>query len=155
MLVGTLTAGLYVADTNQFSLFRGEMKNAGVTALARGATSEEVWIGTRTEGVWLWRAGTVNHFLRELPDPQVLSLFGDETGVWVGTVNGVAEFVDGHFRRRLAEGVLATALTECAGTLWIATLDEGTLALSLKGHAPRPSVGMSHLVRDLFHSVAL
>jgi ligand-binding sensor domain-containing protein len=155
MLVATLNAGLYVTDARQFTLFRTELRNAEVTALALGASSEEVWIGTRAQGVWLWRAGTLTHFLNELPDAQVLSIFGADGGVWVGTVNGVAEFIDGRFRRRLAEGVLAMALAESAGTLWISTVDEGTLRVDLKAHTPRPSAGMTPNARDVFHSVAL
>ncbi len=58
VLFGTLTAGLYVTDTRQCSLFRDELKNAKISALAQGATTEEIWIGTRDQGVWLWRAGT-------------------------------------------------------------------------------------------------
>ena len=155
VLVGTLTSGLYITDGRDLQTFRNDLKNAEVTALAGGETSEEVWVGTRNQGVWLWRAGTLTHFVDELPDPQVLSIFGNEAGVWVGTPNGVAEFVDGQFRRRLAEGVPATALAERAGRLWIATVDEGTLELDLKTHAPRPAVGPGRLARDLFHSVAL
>ncbi len=155
MLIGTLTAGLYVTDTREFSVFRDELKTSAVTALARGATSEEIWIGTRDQGIWLWRAGTLNHFLTELPDPQVLSIFGDEAGVWVGTANGVAEFVGGRFRRRLAAGLIATALAQSAGTLWVSTVDEGTLALDLKAHTPRPTTGVSHSGSNPFHSVAV
>ncbi len=155
MLVGTLGAGLYVTDTRQFSLFRSELANAEVTALAQGATAGEIWIGTRAQGAWLWRAGTLNHFLSELPDPQVLSILGDEAGVWVGTVNGVAEFVDGSFRRRLAEGVLATALAHSAGQLWISTLDQGIQRVDLKVHTPRPAAGMNHDESHPFHAAAL
>jgi len=155
MLIGTLTSGLYITDGREFQEFRSELKNAEVTALGRGATSEELWVGTRNQGVWLWRAGTLTHFLNELPDPQVLSLFGNDRGVWVGTPNGVAEFIDGQFRRRLAESVLATALAERAGHLWIATVDEGTLELDLKVRAPRPAARTNRFIRDSFHSVAL
>jgi ligand-binding sensor domain-containing protein len=151
MLIGTLTAGLCVTDTRQFKVFRPELQSANITALALGSTSEEIWIGTRDQGVWLWRAGTLNQFLNELPDPQVLSLCSGDTGVWVGTVNGVAEFVDGHFQRRFAEGVLATALAESSGTLWISTIDEGILSVDLKAHLPK----MSHKQSDSFHAVAI
>ncbi len=155
VLLGTRNAGLYVTDTQQLAVFRPELRDAEVTALARGATSEEVWIGTRNQGVWLWRAGTLSHFVSELPDAQVLSIFADDNGVWVGTANGVAEFIDGQFRRRFAEGVLATALAENAGTLWISTIDEGTLTVDLKAHTPRPSLGATLRSRDTFQSIAL
>lgn len=131
ILFGTLTAGLYVTDTRQCSLFREELKNAKITALAQGATTEEFWIGTRDQGVWLWRAGTLTHFTAELPDLEVLSIFGNEHGVWVGTVNGVAEFVNGQFKRRLLEGVLATALRQSGGRLWVSTVDQGVISVDL------------------------
>ncbi len=155
MLVGTLNAGVYMTDTRQFALFRHELKDAEVTALAQGITSEEVWIGTRNQGLWLWRAGTLVHFLSALPDPQVLSIFGSGAGVWVGTVNGVAEFMNGQFRRRFAEGVFAASLAESAGTLWISTIDQGTLAVDLKAHTPRPSAGITTGEHNALRTVAL
>ncbi len=131
VLFGTLTAGLYVTDTRKCSLFRDELKNSNITALAQGATTEEIWIGTRDQGVWLWRAGTLTHFTAELPDLEVLSIFGNNRGVWVGTVNGVAEFSDGQFKRRMLEGVLATALRQSGARLWVSTIDQGVLAVDL------------------------
>jgi len=155
MLLGTLNAGLYATDSRQFGLFHAELKNVPVTALAGGLAHDEIWIGTRTEGVWLWRAGTVARFAAELPDPQVLSISAGDSAVWVGTATGIAEFVDGQFRRRLAEGVFARALAEKAGKLWAATIDEGTLSIDLKAHTPRPSARVKFAARSVFESVAL
>jgi ligand-binding sensor domain-containing protein len=155
MLLGTLNAGLYVTDTRQFSLFHAELKNIPVTALAGSLASDEVWIGTRTEGIWLWRAGTLTRFAADLPDPQVLSICAGESSVWVGTATGIAEFGDGRFRRRLAEGVFARALAEKAGKLWVATVDEGVLSIDFKAHTPRPSAGVKFAARTTFEAVGL
>ena len=154
MLLGTLNAGLYVTDTRQLTAFHSELLNVPVTALAYGVTSEEIWIGTRTQGVWLWRAGALTRFVTELPDPQVLSIYAGNATAWVGTPAGVAEFTDGRFRRRLADGLFARALAEAAGKLWISTVDEGTLSIDATAHTPRPAAG-TRATADIFQSVSL
>ncbi len=155
MLLGTLNAGLYVTDTRRLSLFHAGFLNVPVTALALGVTSEEVWVGTWTQGVWLWRAGTLSRFSSELPDPQVLSICRRDSAVWVGTPSGVAEFVNGQFHRHLADGLFARALAESGGKLWISTVDEGTLPVDLSTHTPRPAAGMRVAGRNAVNSVAL
>ena len=155
MLLATLNAGLYSTDARQLTLFHSELKGVPVTALARGSSPEDIWIGTRDQGAWLWRAGTLTRFVGELPDQQVLSLFGSNDRVWVGTPNGVAEFADGHFVRRLAEGVFSRSLTEKSGQLWISTIDEGTLSVPLKAHTSRSSVRMRGGERNNLSSVML
>jgi ligand-binding sensor domain-containing protein len=137
MLLGTPTAGLFSTDGKHLTLFHPQLTNAKITALA--GTQESIWIGTQTEGVWLYRAGAVRRFKTELPDPQVLSIASTGNTAWVGTPLGVAEFEDGRFHRKLAEGVLARTLVEHAGKLWIGTVDEGTLTIDLKTRAPRPA----------------
>ncbi len=139
VLIGTLTAGLYVTDLKHFQLLHSQFTKSCVTALS--GSENEVWVGTHADGVWLWRAGEVVRFNKELPDRQVLSLWTTGETTWVGTPLGVAEFVDGRFRRRLAEGIFAQTLAEEAGTLWIGTVDEGMLALRLETRKPRPSAG--------------
>ncbi len=139
MLIGTLTAGLYVTDLKHFELLHAQFSKSGVTALS--GNENEVWVGTRADGVWLWRAGEVVRFRTELPDPQVLSLWTSGDTTWVGTPVGVAEFAGGRFQRRLADGVFAQTLVQQAGTLWIGTVDEGTLAVRLQTRKPHLSRG--------------
>jgi ligand-binding sensor domain-containing protein len=145
MLLGTPTAGLYSTDGKHLTLFHPQLANVKITALA--GIQESIWIGTQTEGAWLYRAGTILRFKTELPDPQVLSIATDGNTAWVGTPLGVAEFEDGRFHRKLAGGVLARTLLEHAGTLWIGTIDEGTLAVDLKTRAPRPTAA-DHLINN-------
>ena len=59
----------------------------------------------------------------------------------MGTVNGLAEFTDGQFKRRMLEGALAAALRQSGSRLWVATIDEGVLAVDLKEN----SRGLSRL----------
>jgi len=155
MLLGTLNSGLYVTDSRRLILFHSELLNVPVTALASDLTSEEVWIGTRTRGVWLWRAGAISRFVNELPDPQVLSIFASGSNVWVGTAAGIAEFADGRFCRRLADGVFARALAERGGKLWISTVDQGTVSIDVTNHYPRPAAGLRLANRNAFQSISL
>ena len=144
MLLGTAEHGLLVTDTKQLSFFHPGFAQAEVTRLA--GTRDALWVGTRKTGVWLWRAGEVRRFEAELPDPQVLSLETEGERAWVGTPLGVAEFTDGKFSRRLAEGVFSQALGllpgaagsgATVGTLAIGTMDEGILLADLRVQRPR------------------
>ncbi|MGA7413099.1 MAG: hypothetical protein WBW33_21660 [Bryobacteraceae bacterium] len=144
VLWGTAEHGLLVTDTKQLSFFHPEFAQAEVTRLA--GTKDALWVGTRKTGVWLWRAGEVRRFQTELPDPQVLSLETDGPRAWVGTPLGVAEFTDGKFSRKLAEGVFSQALgllpgtagsEVTGGTLAIGTMDEGILLADLRVERPR------------------
>ncbi len=144
MLIGTPDHGLLVTDTKSLSVFHPEFAHIEVTRLA--GTPDALWVGTRKSGAWLWRAGEVSRFEAELPDPQVLSLETSSARAWVGTPLGVAEFIDGKFSRKLAEGVFAQALallpsgsdSDAAGMLAIGTMDEGILLADLKIARPRP-----------------
>lgn len=145
MLVGTAEHGLLVTDTKQLSFFHPEFAQAEVTRLA--GTKDALWVGTRKAGVWLWRAGEVRRFDAELPDPQVLSLETEGARAWVGTPLGIAEFTDGKFSRKLAEGVFSATLAllpetgasqTAAGTLAIGTMDEGILLADLRVERSRP-----------------
>ncbi len=145
MLLGTAEHGLLVTDTRQLSFFHPEFAHAEVTKLA--GTKDALWVGTSKTGVWLWRAGEIRRFESELPDPQVLSLETDGARAWVGTPLGIAEFTDGKFSRKLAEGAFSQALgllpgtaapEATGGTLAIGTLDEGILRVDLGIGRPRP-----------------
>ena len=152
MLLGTAEHGLLVTDTKNLAFFHSEFAQAEVTTLA--GTKDALWVGTRGAGVWLWRAGEVERFKTELPDVQVLSIETHGPRTWVGTPLGIAEFTDGKFSRKLAEGVFAQALGvmpsvaesgETGGTLAIGTIDEGILLADLTAERPRPRRGDANL----------
>lgn len=133
VLLGTANAGLYITDGKAWRVFHAQFAKTEVTALA--GDESELWIGTRTNGVWLWRGGEAVH-LTNLPDKQVLSICARRGTAWIGTPLGVAEFSAESFSRRVADGVYAQALAEQNGTLWIGTADEGTVAIPLAKHLP-------------------
>ncbi len=139
VLIGTEAAGLYVTDGKHLELLHPQFARMNITALA--GDGDEVWAGTRGEGVWMWGAGEATHFQTELPDRQVLSLYANGEAVWVGTPIGVAEFSGGRFRRRLAEGVFAQSIIEHAGTLSIGTIDEGLVTVALQGRTAAAGSG--------------
>ena len=137
MLVGTPEAGLYVCDGKRLELFDAQFAKAEVTALA--GSEDALWVGTRAHGVALWRGGQVARFVSELPDAQVLSIATNANSTWVGTPVGVAEFTQGQFRRRIADGFFPQALGVSGETLYVGTLDEGLVAIPLNKDRPRPA----------------
>ncbi len=132
VLLGTQKNGLYTTDGKHLELLHPRFAHTEVTALS--GDEDEVWVGTRREGVWMCHSGEAAQFKAELPDAQVLSLYSEGGETWAGTPLGVAEFANGRFRRPLAEGVFAQSLLARAGSLFIGTLDEGVVTLPLTAH---------------------
>ncbi len=132
ILLGSEKRGVLVWDGRTLGPLHPELSNQHITALA--GTDADLWAGTVADGVYRWHAGQLDHAAEAggLPDPRVLSLAIAGTSTYVGTPLGVAEFVDGRFARKLAEGVFANSLRVQAGVLAVTTLDEGTVAVPLK-----------------------
>ncbi len=157
MLVGTLNAGLYASDGTHLRLFHPQFARVAVTALS--GSEDSIWVGTRRDGVWLWRSGEVTRFRNELPDVQVLSLFTHSANTWAGTALGIAEFQGGRFHRQLGSGVFAQALLAQpekgqSNKLWVGTMDEGVLSLALSAKLPRLSAGRQLESQQLSNAVA-
>ena len=134
--MGTAKAGLYASDGQKLRVFHPQFAKTQVTALA--GDEDQFWVGTQADGAWLWRGGVALHMTADLPDPQVLSMCVRGEKAWIGTPLGIAEFSNGQFSRRLGDGIFAQGLAEYNGTLWVATADEGTIALPLTARTPRP-----------------
>ena len=148
MLIGTPTAGLYITDGTTFRLFHPQFAKTQVTALA--GDEDQLWVGTRDSGVWRWSGGEALHVLQELPDAQVLSIATGGGKTWIGTPVGVAEFSGDTLVHHLAEGIFAQALAEREGTLWIGTVDQGLVSVSLAPRTPRPQLsGVSTEVANI------
>lgn len=144
-------AGLYISDGNAWRALHPHFAHTEVTALA--GEEDQIWIGTRADGAWFWRGGEAVH-LDNLPDRQVLSICARGDRAWVGTPLGVAEFAAEKYNRPLADGVFARALAEDRGTLWVGTMDEGTLAIPLlTGPFPAGRTRRYHTENDILFCV--
>ncbi|MDA1312978.1 MAG: hypothetical protein O2968_06560 [Acidobacteria bacterium] len=144
VLLGTEREGVLVYDGEQLAPFHPALAKLQVTALAGNET--ELWVGTLDRGVIRFRAGETHTFSEPdgLPDPQVLSIATSETGAYVGTPIGVAEFESGEFARTLADGFFANSLLVHGNRLVIGTLDEGVVEVPLdvrRSRGARPMHG--------------
>ena len=139
VLLGTPKKGVLVYDGKRITAFHPALSDLAVTALAGDDSS--VWVGTVDRGVLHWHAGEVERFGESegLPDPQVLSLAVTPEAVYAGTPMGVAEFVEGKFRRVLASGFFAQSLLVRGGKLAIGTLGEGVVEVPLAAGRQRPA----------------
>jgi len=135
LLIGTQRAGLLIYDGKTLRMFDPALANASITALAADAGG--FWVGTRTQGVMHWHAGQMDTFdvSPGLPDVQVEDIAVTDSGVFVATPLGVAEFAGGKPQRILAKGVFAHAVAEERGKLLIATMDQGVVEVGLSSEA--------------------
>jgi ligand-binding sensor domain-containing protein len=138
VLLGTEQRGVLSYDGTNLSLLHRSFGDSHITTLQGDETS--LWIGTLAQGVWHWSGGRLDRFgeAEGLPDPQVVSLAQGENSVFVGTPLGVAEFRDGRFERKLAEGIFARDLAASEEVLTVAALDEGVLDVPLVTRRVRP-----------------
>jgi ligand-binding sensor domain-containing protein len=141
MLLGTAEHGLLITDTVTLRRFHPLFAKTLVTALGGG--EDELWIGTRDAGAYVWKAGRSQQFLKELADPQVLSIATAPGRAWLGTPLGVSEIGDNQFKRNLAQGTFAQALAldEAGQRLVVGTLNEGVFQVPLAASRPRPQSG--------------
>ena len=88
-----------------------------------------VWVGTQSNGLYLWRDGVGGHFTKEngLAGNMVTALLTTSAGdVWLATVNAnaVQRMRDGRFQTfTLADkyGPFGTLAEDTAGVVWVAT----------------------------------
>jgi ligand-binding sensor domain-containing protein len=139
ILLGTSKKGVLVYDGQHISRFHSTLSDLHVTSLAGSESS--LWVGTLDRGVLHWHAGQVDRFSEAegLPDPQVLSLAVEGERAYVGTPLGVGEFLDGRFNRVLASAYFARSLLLHNETLFVGTMEEGTLEVPLSASPNRPS----------------
>ncbi len=130
ILMGTEKSGVIVWDGRELKPFHVSLTDVQVTALAGDDAS--LWIGTIDRGLLHWHAGALDAIADELPDKQVLSIAVNSDTVYAGTGLGVAEIRDGKFTRTLAQGYLAQSLFVADSRLFIGTLDESVVSVSLR-----------------------
>lgn len=140
LLLGTRQHGVLRYDGQHIASFHPQLEGLHVTAIA--GSDGDLWIGTRDRGVRHWHAGQTETFDANagLPDSQVESVQIDGANVYVGTAAGVQQFANGKPARVLAPGVFAHALAMQAGTLLVASIDEGIYEIPLdlrRAESPR------------------
>jgi len=111
-----------------------------VQATSLAGADDDLWIGTRSEGVFHLRAGQTERFTEaeRLPDNGVHALAVHGDAAYVGTSTGVAVFRGGAFERVIAPGVFARSLLAREGEVIIGTLNDGLLRVPSR-NAPEDS----------------
>jgi signal transduction histidine kinase/streptogramin lyase len=135
MWIGT-GAGLFRFDGLDFAeiaLPITETNAAVYITSLREDNSGNLWIGTRSQGIYGWQSGRTKHFgpSEGLLDAGVTSLALDNEGhLWIGTKRGVDRLDGDHFTAfTTAEGLQDNSVLNVyaapSGTVWITTA-EGT-----------------------------
>jgi ligand-binding sensor domain-containing protein len=136
MLWGTDT-GVLRSDGKGLNIAHPALARIAVTALA--GKEEDLYIGTRANGLWRWHAGQLDQFgeAEGLPDPHVQTVAVTGDSVVVGTPVGAALFRGGKFERKLAEGFFVRSALIDGETLYAGTLEDGlvTTPLGARGRA--------------------
>jgi ligand-binding sensor domain-containing protein len=138
ILLGTEKNGVLVYDGRKLAQFHSELAGVHVTALA--GSGADVWIGTLNRGVLHWNAGQVAQFgeAEGLPDNQILALATHADRLYAGTAVGTAVFHNGKLEQVLARGVFARSLLAREQSLFIGTIEEGIIEVSLQNHRTKP-----------------
>jgi ligand-binding sensor domain-containing protein len=138
ILMGTEKSGVLAYDGRELKPFHASLADVPVTALA--GDDSNLWVGTLDRGLLHWKAGALETIADALPDSRVLSLAEDGETIYAGTGLGVAQIQDGKVTRTLAPGYFAQSLLAAEGRLWIGTLEEGMVSISVPvSFAARPA----------------
>jgi ligand-binding sensor domain-containing protein len=136
LLIGTKRRGVLLYDGKQIRELHLTLSNIYVQVLA--GNEVDLWVGTLSQGVLHWHAGTSEAFGEKqgLPDRQVqaIALAGDKS--YVGTPVGVAEFDRGRFSRVLGAGLLVTSILVNGDDLLVGTEDQGVVRIPLAARRP-------------------
>lgn len=144
--------GLNRYDGYSFSIFKPDTNNPAslsdrsITTLTQDAQGF-IWIGTRQGGLNRYDpvSGTFTHYMHNEVDDQsvasnlILSLLADETGIWIGTDNGLdfLDFSSGRFThyyspeedpadgRSLSSNTIRALYKDSQNLLWIGTTNGG------------------------------
>jgi ligand-binding sensor domain-containing protein len=141
LLIGTKKRGVLLYDGKQISPLHPTLSDLYVTSFA--GTESDLWIGTLSQGVFHWHAGTSERFDEQsgLPDRQVQAIAADGDRTYVGTALGVAIFDQGRFSNVVAPGVLATSLYSNGAELFVGSEDQGVIAAPLAGRRESSRAG--------------
>lgn len=136
VLAGTDRSGLLAHDARGLMPLHDLLKTKRVTAIA-GTDESDLWIGTLDQGLFRYRAGQLQA-IAPVPDRRILCIEIDGSRVWVGTPLGIAEFVDGAFKRQLAPGSFISTVAAQKNQLLAGTLEDGVLEIPLDARSPKP-----------------
>lgn len=138
LLWGT-AGGVVRFDGKALSRFQGSTERVDVTALA--GKEEDLYVGTRTAGMWRFHAGQLTKFgeAEGLPDGEVQAVGVAGDVAVAGTPLGAALFRAGKFERKLAEGFFVRSLVVEGETLFAGTMEDGLVTVPL-GATGRPEV---------------
>lgn len=131
ILLGTSKRGVLVYDGHSLRSFHSTLADVHVTELT--GTESDLWIGTQDQGVGHWHGGSVEWFSESdgLPDARVYVIATSGQQTFVGTPNGIAEFDNGRFLRRLVVGMFVRSLLVKDKTLLAGTMDDGIVEIPL------------------------
>ena len=137
VLLGTATQGVLRYEGTRLRPFHPSLAQLPITALA--GIEEDLWAGTRDNGVIHLRAGHAEKFseVEGLPDKAIHSLAVAGDRAWVGTSTGIAQFRGGKLERTLANGLLAKSLAANKTELLVGTLADGWLRIPLEARSSR------------------
>ncbi len=138
LLWGT-EGGVVRFDGKALSRFQGSTERVDVTALA--GKEEDLYVGTRTAGMWRFHAGQLTKFgeAEGLPDAEVQAVGVAGDVAVAGGPLGAALFRAGKFERKLAEGFFVRSLVVEGETLFAGTMEDGLVTVPL-GATGRPVV---------------
>lgn len=138
ILMGTEKDGVLAYDGKHLEPLHATLSGIPVTALA--GSDSDLWIGTVDRGLLHFIAGRLESWKETdgMPDARVTSIEQANDAVYAGTPVGVAEIRNGKVARVVGQGSFAETLLVRGETLYVGTLEDGTVELSLNSKVARP-----------------
>jgi ligand-binding sensor domain-containing protein len=138
ILMGTEKDGVLAYDGKRLEPLHATLSGIPVTALA--GSDSDLWIGTLDRGLLHFIAGRLESWKEAdgMPDARVTSIEQANDAVYAGTPLGVAEIRNGKVARVLGQGLFAETLLARGETLYVGTLEDGTVELGLNSKVARP-----------------
>ncbi len=138
VLMGTAKEGVLAYDGKQIEPLHPSLAGIAITALA--GTDADLWIGTLDRGLLHLIAGRLESWKETdgMPDARVTAIELNGGSAYAGTPLGVVEVREGKVARVLGQGLFASALLVKGTSLFVGTLEDGTVELPLNSKVARP-----------------
>ncbi len=126
------------------------MPGSPVVALAR--ISEDIWLGTRDAGLVRLRAGQTTPVTKGLPDMKINCLLPVDSGLWIGTDNGIVrwngtEIVKDGVQAPLQHSKALAMIQDMDHNIWIGTA-EGLYRVNTRGFSKLGSEPVTTVFED-------